>query len=915
MSKNQTNPNHVESIMKNPQKYIFLLVVLSVALVYGQEQNESKPAAPWTAQEKRLVDKPDEIVAVLENGLTVILKKHTTAPVAAVRLYVRAGSIYEQANLGAGLSHLFEHLLAGGTTATRGEEESRRIIEQTGAQFNAFTSKAMTCYHLTVPAQHVGTALNLIADWVTRPTFPEKEFEREWGVVQRELEMRAVYPDWQVYDLFNELRYIRHPARYPVIGYQQVLQQITRQQVLDYYRQMYIPDRCVLSIVGDFNMMEMLAVVKKEFADFKRRSIPDIVLPAEPEVVAPRRMVKLFPSMQGPAKLWLGFPSVTLQHEDLYALDTLANIMGEGRSSRLYRVLRDEKQLVVGVGCWDHTPEFVNGTFTITCDVEPNNIPAVETAVWEQIERLQKDTVTKAELERAKRQLVVGHIRDNQTAEQQASRMAEDYLSIGDAHFSDHYLEKMQAVTVEQVREVARKYLRSDKQITLILAAKPLATAAGASVATQTTANIRKLVLDNGMRVLLKRTTAVPLVNFQLYFLGGLLDESVDNNGITMLMSETSVRGTTHYTAGQIADYFDGVGGYFGAESGNNTWYYKGEVLGENLLEAFDIFAEVILGPTFPADEMEKLRLEQLAAIAQTQNSWSAEASEYFRRSFYTHSPYQRTTLGTAAAVKALTPESLRAWHQRMAVGSRAVLAVFGDIDLAAVEAMVRQRFSALPAGTTFNAAGLTPEPTLEKARRLIEPTAKNGATVTVGFPGMKLTQIEDRYPMEVLTEIVGSNNGWLHNELRGAQLVYYAWGYSFPGIVPGFIAATAQCEAEKAPDVLQRIQGFLDKAARGEITEDEVARAKSNRINTEVLKKQTNSDAAMDAALDELFGMGYDWSEGQADRIMAVSLAEVKRVAQKYLTVPATTTIITSQPGNFETPAAPSTAPAAPAR
>ena len=163
---------------------------------------------------------------------------------------------------------------------------------------------------------------------------------------------------------------------------------------------------------------------------------------------------------------------------------------------------------------------------------------------------------------------------------------------------------------------------------------------------------------------------------------------------------------------------------------------------------------------------------------------------------------------------------------------------------------------------------------------------------------------------MEVMQEIVGSHNGWLFEKLRGGQLVYSAWGANFPGLLPGYFAAVAQCEAEKVPQVIEIIQQLLTKAVAGEITEEELARAKSNRINSEILGKQTNSDAAMSAALDELYGFGFDWSRGYADRIMGVTLDNVKAVAKKHLSQPETITIITSAPEillkNSEPPATP---------
>jgi len=228
-------------------------------------------------------------------------------------------------------------------------------------------------------------------------------------------------------------------------------------------------------------------------------------------------------------------------------------------------------------------------------------------------------------------------------------------------------------------------------------------------------------------------------------------------------------------------------------------------------------------------------------------------------------------------------------------------MTIFGDIDPAAAEDLVRQRFNDVTKGTVLDFSQFAAEPIIETSRRFTKETPKKGATIYIGYPGMKLTDIKDRYAMEVLTEIMGSttSNDWLFARLRGKQLVYYAWCYNFAGLLDGYVAATCQCEADKVDEVLKEIEGLLGRAVKGEFTEEEVTRAKSNRINAEVLNKQTNADSATSAALDELYGFGYDWSEGHSDRIMAVTLEQVRNVARKYFNGPPTITIISSGPGN----------------
>jgi len=888
--------------MRTPLRIFRMLLILLLSNPLLAQLPEKTPETPWTAQEVRYINQSSEIVARLENGMVAIVKEHKTAPVAAVRLYVKAGSIYEQEHLGAGLSHLFEHLLVRGTTETRPEAESLKILQQIGARWNAYTTKDHTCYHLTVPSLQVGIALNLLADWVTRPSFPESAFKREWGVVQRELEMYSTNPDMQLYMLFDELRYKVHPARFPVIGYQAIVQKLSKQEILDYYQRMYVPDNTVLVIVGDINVEGMLQAIKKEFADFTRRSSVNVVLPREPEVTGPRELIKVLPSMKGPAKMNLGFPSIDLQHEDLYALDTLAGILGTGKSSRLYRVLREKLQLVLHITAYNDTPAWAAGTFTIHCELPPENIAKARKAIWAEIDLLKSEPVTDLELNRVKKQLQVNHIRANQTASQQADAMGRDYISTGDPHFSDRYVQKIQQVTAEQIQQMAQKYLLGEKQLSLVVTAKPLAPSASDAQKKTPASPIKKIILDNGLRILLKRNPSVPLVNMRLFILGGLIQETDANNGITNLMAKLSVKGTRSQNATQIIDHFENIGGTLTSGAGNNTFYYTAEVLPQDFPRTLEIFSEIILEPNFPQEELDKLKPQVIATIQQVGNSWSAQARRFFRSKFYARNPYRRGFLGTPKTVSALTREQIREFHKTTVAGSRAVLAVFGNIDLAVAENLIRQRFASMGKSAPIPLDKIAFDPPPKTARQFIEKIPRTGATICMGFPGIKFTDIQDRYSLEVVEKIVGSSTSpdWLFGKLRGAQLVYSARGFNIPGIVPGYFAAYAQCEPDKAPQSLQIMQQLLDKAAQGKFSEEEINRAKRSLVNADVMARQTNAQAATTAALDELYGLGFNWSEGYADRIMAVGLKEVQAVAKKILAAPATVTILTSQPEKF---------------
>ena len=183
----------------------------------------------------RLVNESDEIVSVLKNGLTVIVKR-VPSPVMAVRGYCETGGVYEGKWLGGGLSHLLEHLVAGGSSQRRTEAENRNLLQKIGNDSNAYTTEDHTAFFINTTTEHLNDAVDLVTGWMLGALITPEEYRREYEVVQRELEKDKGEPDWAFYELTQNNRYRVSPQRVPVIGYQEVIQGLSRDDVFGYYK-------------------------------------------------------------------------------------------------------------------------------------------------------------------------------------------------------------------------------------------------------------------------------------------------------------------------------------------------------------------------------------------------------------------------------------------------------------------------------------------------------------------------------------------------------------------------------------------------------------------------------------------------------------------------------------------------------
>ena len=829
---------------------------------------------------------PDAVtLATLSNGLTVIVQENHVAPVATVRCYVEnTGSAFEGRYLGAGLSHVLEHVVAGGSTTRRTEKEIEKIIDRFGGATNAYTSTHLTAYYIDCPAKDTMTAIDLVADSMQHIKFEPAEFERELKVIRRELADGEVSRRRVQWKMLGLTLYTENPVRHPTIGYLDVLNQTTNQTIIDFYRRRYVPNNQVFVVVGDVDTEKILEEVARQWAGTPRGFETYVPLVEEPEQLAPREAVR---EMDGATyDLVFAWPTVKLSHPDLYALDVADYILGEGESSRLVRRLKYDRQLVLSVSSASYTPSFVNGWFGIFASAQPDHWKEASAEILRGVYRLRDELVSPEELAKAKKQKAAELVFSQQKVQDAAESLGRNFLSTADPLFDKAYTENIQKVTAEQVRDVARRYFDPQRLNRIVIAPPGGAPKRADAAAAGGESPVRVVKLPNGLRVLVKRHTHRPMVNIQAYALGGSLVDTEQTAGRSALVGAMLDRGTAQMSAQQIADYFDSIGGQFSTSAGRNTVYASATVLREDFPRAGALFAECFTRPTFPPEEFAKVKKLALGAIARRADSPQSEVFELFYDNLPKDSPYHLIQGGKAETVGRLSADDLRAYHARFFVPANMVVTVFGDVDPDKALALVTQHFGRLKPQKAepvdFNRPNAIPETVVRHKQ-----TAKQTGMVLLGYPGTSIFQKEDHAALTVLDAITSGYSfpgGWLHNELRGAGLVYFVHAFQISGPAPGYFAILSQTRPDAIDEVVRRIQQNVAKAKEGKIPEEEFQRAVEMITSLHAQENTTIAAQAQKAALDELYGLGYDYDKTFDDRIKSVTLEDVVRVARKYL-------------------------------
>ncbi|MFC1601249.1 M16 family metallopeptidase [Candidatus Sumerlaeota bacterium] len=391
---------------------------------------------------------------ILDNGLAVLVHESHSHPLVTVDVWVRTGSADETPALN-GASHFLEHMMFKGTDRY-GPGEIDRVIEGLGGVWNAGTSKEFTHYYLTVGSEFFREALEVMGNVLTRSTFAPEEFERERGVILEEWRRKQDNPQGLLYEEIYRQSFATGPYRATVLGSFESISELSRKQLVDYYKRRYTPGNIAVVISGDVSNDDAVAAVGELFGAIAGPAKPTAGL--EQPLAREMRHHEVIQKDVKEAYLALSWPAPGIAAEqDVYALDLLSMILGDGRTSRLYRNVREKKQLATSIGA--HFPTSRHPTLLlVTAVTAPDKTADLRAAIEQEIARLRDKSVTRAELARAKKMAVNGYYFATESTTGVSQTLGYYYTLTGSEQFEQEYLERLAQVRPADIKRVARRY-------------------------------------------------------------------------------------------------------------------------------------------------------------------------------------------------------------------------------------------------------------------------------------------------------------------------------------------------------------------------------------------------------------------------------------------------------------------------
>ncbi len=839
-------------------------------------------------------------VRTLSSGLCVVLLEDHHAPVVAMQTWVRFGSA-DEGPVVAGIAHVFEHMLFKGTERFPNGEIAG-LIEGSGGTVNAWTSYDETVYHVTLSSRFWETGFDVLSDAVLNSLFDADELAREKEVVLEELWRGKDNPDREIAERLFELIFTEHPYGRPVIGFEDTVSKLSREDMLRVFKTWYVPNNMIFVAVGDFDTPTLMQAVEERFG-----TLPAPVLPSRPRTEEPRQSeprISAFTFQAEMARIEFAFPGVASNDPEVPVLDLLGDLMGNGYNAVLYTALKRTRDIAHDVFAYSYTP-LDRGMFSLGASCLPEHVPEVIRALLQQVRDTATLDLSDAALAAAKTRIVSGFVHARETYQGIAEQLGRCTLTYNDPNYGERYVEAISAVTLDDLRQIAATFLDlqraniavlmpegvplPDRDTVLAWMQEPVAIPASPSyhypITTDTAAQLSVVELSDSRKLIVQTDRKAPLVSVRAMLDGGQRVEPVDKAGLVRLLTTVWDRGTETRSASDIEHDIDRLGATFGALGDRDSLQMSARFLKETFADGMELFFDVLTYPTFPEHEVGRELTDQLRELDALKENRFAYAFQQFLSTLYGQHPYSHLSIGRREHLETVTRDDLTAFHQSLLQAHRAVFSVVGDITVDEVLPLFENQAAAPDFGNGHTTPLTTPALSMpcEASEQVIEMEGQQ-THIVWGFPTVTLRD-PNRYALRLLDTILGGMGGRLFVELRDQKsLAYTVTTVDTYPIDTGFLALYIGCSPEKETEALDEFQRVVRDVQQNGVTDEEMARAKTYLEGVLDIGLQGTSQRTAVYGLGTLQMEKWNAYQNYLKALQDITREDVQRVAQTYL-------------------------------
>jgi zinc protease len=857
----------------HPRIVIAGMLMAFGVLAFNQPVHAQTPASPTKTYR-------------LPNGMEVVLRENHSSPMISSVVLVRSGSKFET-DYNNGVTHFLEHLTFDGT-ASRTQEQISNRVKNLGGYINAFTQKEMIGYLSLVPKEHIAEALDIQQDMVFNSIFPEDRFPKERQIVIEEIRKDADSPDNVSETFHDRWAYQGTPYARPVVGYENLIATVSRDEVIDYYHTFFQPGSMTLLVIGDFDTPSMAKMVEQSFGQHPARPIPTHPTITMPPVVG--QTVQRTQAEIGESRVDVHLRLPNYQDPSYVPLNLWSEILSdEAVSPLIQKLTKGDNPPATSVSASLETQAEFSALRISAASDDPKRVDEILTKITETLRTLASTPISDEDIRTVATRLRVADLFLRERLHYYGIMKA-PMISVTGYDFVDQLPDRIAHVTPQQLQKAASQYLKGDNYVATIVTPPDTTAAAAPATATGSRTTFLERTLGNGMQVVIKSNPDSRVFAINILGKNRSAIEPTGQEGISDFVNRMLVSGTTTKTEAQIARALASIGAdittndnpYIPYDDQYTTQQYtfiKFATIDEYAPQGAALLADLVGNANFPDAEVENTRRAVMGLLGMSSGSTGQVCRDLFNASLFGEGPYGKPVMGTMGSVGKFTHDDLLKHRGVLYAPSNIILTCVTGMSGDEAMALLDSTFGKFPTATPA-AVTIAPPAAPQGVQTGHKTMQKEQVYIYLGgpIPGAKSA---DMAALLVANQILSARLG---DELREKQGLAYSVGSSvqFDRDFGWMICkmGTGKANYPKARDgILAEIHGLQSVP----VGKDELETAQNTLWGSSLTSRLARTNQAYYMGVDEYLGLGYDFTDHMIDKVRAVTAEDVLRVAKQY--------------------------------
>ncbi len=817
-----------------------------------------------------------------QNGMEIVVKEHQGNGSVGLYCFVKTGSNNEGIYLGAGISHYLEHLVSGGTTAEHTEAEYAEIGKEMGAVVNAFTSYDMTAYHLQVDKEYAETALQILSEQMQGSLIDETEQIREKQVILKEIVMRSTPARSKLTQKWRATTYPNANDRFPVIGYTEHFEKITREEVIDYYHTYYSPNNMIFVCVGDVDGEEMADLIEESFQDFERQKIVPANQPTQGTHAGDLEIIEEFDVQLPMVFMTSVLPQADF--DDATALSTALQIAFGKRTAPLAYKLKEKLKLVNYVGGFaSANPSAPHGMVSIYFEAKNSKkVREIVAIIDEELEEYSIDGFSQEDIDNLVNRYKAYYVMDMPTINSMATSIGANMIHYGVPEMDEIEIAAMEALTVEDLRAALAKHITPKNRKVFYGMPK------GGKVLLESNeeTDIVKIdavrtVINDKITMIHRRNTEKPIVRGYFHLpiysnYGGKAD-----TGKISFMVNMMFEGSDDYKPLVLSEWMEDHMVDITHNATEYGLFIDFTCLTTDLEELKEIIVDAINDPRFDQKEIDLAKEANIASLKRSLSDNGSVHTDFRLHVLYGDSIHGMNSQEKSDVIQGITRDELVKLHKKHIKADNMTIVMFGDITDDAAQDFAKDLYSDIPHGSINDPRYNLVIPDVNET--YINKYDFEATNVNLNIKAPSKNDPE-HVAFQVIELILSGSRGRLHNATRGERdLAYYAYASYAAKADVGWLRLTSQTSKDQRDSLVTVLKNEVEKLMTTLVPEEEIQSAVDEH---EKMMKTMLTDKNLPGTMlyNEVDGVGYDYIYKKMAAMKKITPADIQNAAKKYL-------------------------------